>query len=72
MTQLHDMTAGELHDRLMPLGADLMARALGALERGYYLALRGFMALSIEITDADVDGFVTVVADLMADGSLDA
>ncbi|MGE7413041.1 methionyl-tRNA formyltransferase [Methylobacterium tarhaniae] len=29
-----DMTSGELHDRLMPLGADLMARALGALERG--------------------------------------
>ncbi|WP_298951812.1 methionyl-tRNA formyltransferase [uncultured Methylobacterium sp.] len=29
-----DMTAGELHDRLMPLGADLMVRALGALERG--------------------------------------
>jgi methionyl-tRNA formyltransferase len=28
------MTSGELHDRLMPLGADLMARALGALERG--------------------------------------
>lgn len=29
-----DMTAGELHDRLMRLGADLMARALAALERG--------------------------------------
>ncbi len=29
-----DMTAGELHDRLAPLGADLMLRALGALERG--------------------------------------
>jgi methionyl-tRNA formyltransferase len=29
-----DMTAGDLHDRLAPLGADLMARALGALERG--------------------------------------
>jgi methionyl-tRNA formyltransferase len=28
-----DMTAGELHDRLAPLGADLMLRALGALER---------------------------------------
>jgi len=28
------MTAGELHDRLMRLGADLMARALAALERG--------------------------------------
>jgi methionyl-tRNA formyltransferase len=29
-----DTTAGELHDRLAPLGADLMGRALGALERG--------------------------------------
>jgi len=28
-----DMTAGELHDILAPLGADLMVRALGALER---------------------------------------
>ncbi len=28
------MTAGELHDALMPLGADLMSRALSALERG--------------------------------------
>jgi len=28
------MTAGELHDRLMPLGADLMVRALAGLERG--------------------------------------
>jgi methionyl-tRNA formyltransferase len=27
-------TAGDLHDRLAPLGADLMVRALGALERG--------------------------------------
>ncbi|MEJ2623809.1 MAG: methionyl-tRNA formyltransferase [Pseudolabrys sp.] len=29
-----NMTAGELHDKLAPLGADLMARALSALERG--------------------------------------
>jgi methionyl-tRNA formyltransferase len=29
-----DMTAGELHDRMMGLGADLMARALAALSRG--------------------------------------
>ena len=28
-----DMTAGELHDRLSRLGADLMVRTLGALER---------------------------------------
>jgi methionyl-tRNA formyltransferase len=29
-----DMTAGELHDRLAVLGADLLARALAALGRG--------------------------------------
>lgn len=29
-----DMNAGELHDRLMTLGADLMVRALAALSRG--------------------------------------
>jgi methionyl-tRNA formyltransferase len=29
-----DMTAGELHDALAPLGADLMTRALAALGRG--------------------------------------
>jgi methionyl-tRNA formyltransferase len=29
-----DSTAGDLHDRLARLGADLMVRALGALERG--------------------------------------
>ena len=29
-----NMTAGELHDALMRLGADLMARALAALDRG--------------------------------------
>jgi methionyl-tRNA formyltransferase len=29
-----DTTAGELHDRLARLGADLMLRAVGALERG--------------------------------------
>jgi methionyl-tRNA formyltransferase len=29
-----DATAGDLHDALAPLGADLMVRALGAIERG--------------------------------------
>jgi methionyl-tRNA formyltransferase len=29
-----DDTAGDVHDRMMALGADLMVRALGALERG--------------------------------------
>jgi methionyl-tRNA formyltransferase len=31
---LPDMTAGDLHDALSPLGADLMLRALAAAERG--------------------------------------
>ena len=32
---IHDeMTASDLHDALSPLGADLMVRAIGALERG--------------------------------------
>jgi methionyl-tRNA formyltransferase len=31
------MTAGDLHDALAPLGADLMVRAMGALERGKLL-----------------------------------
>lgn len=34
---------------------------LDLLERGYYMARRGFIALSLEITDADVDGFVEAV-----------
>ncbi len=29
-----DMTAGDLHDRLAPIGADLMGRAVGAVARG--------------------------------------
>ncbi len=29
-----DMTAGELHDRLMAIGADLMVKAMSALEQG--------------------------------------
>ena len=29
-----EMTAGDLHDALAPLGADLMVRAIGALQRG--------------------------------------
>ncbi|MEQ1899383.1 MAG: methionyl-tRNA formyltransferase [Devosia sp.] len=29
-----DMTTGELHDKMMQVGADLMSRALAALERG--------------------------------------
>ena len=32
------------------------------LDHGWYLARRGFIALSIEITDADVDAFIEVAA----------
>ena len=39
---------------------------LDLLERGYYMARRGFVALSLEITDQDVDGFIDAVRDSLA------
>lgn len=39
---------------------------LDLLERGWYVAPRGFIALSIEVTDDDIDGFVAAVADALA------
>ncbi|MFM1967102.1 MAG: hypothetical protein RL134_2827 [Actinomycetota bacterium] len=50
-------------------GADDRQRELlflDLLERGWYVAPRGFIALSIEVTDDDVDGFVAAVADALA------
>ena len=38
---------------------------LELLERGWYMALRGFMALSLEVSDDDVDGFVSVVGEVL-------
>ena len=39
---------------------------LDLLDRGWYMARRGFMALSLEITDEDVDGFVAAVSECLA------
>ena len=39
---------------------------LDLLERGWYVAPRGFIALSIEGTDDDIDGFGAAVADSLA------
>ena len=39
---------------------------LDLLEQGWYAAPRGFIALSIEVTDDDVDGFVAAVTDALA------
>jgi len=50
-------------------GADDRRRELlflDLLERGWYVAPRGFIALSIEVTDDDIDGFVAAVADALA------
>ena len=38
---------------------------LDLLEQGWYVAPRGFIALSIEVTDEDIDGFVAAVADAL-------
>ena len=51
-------------------GADDRLRELlflDLLERGWYMARRGFIALSLEVGDDDVDGFVAVVADVLAE-----
>ena len=50
-------------------GADDRRRELlflDLLERGWYVAPRGFIALSIEVTDDDIDGFVAAVSDALA------
>jgi glutamate-1-semialdehyde 2,1-aminomutase len=50
-------------------GADDRLRELlflDLLERGWYMARRGFIALSLEITEEDVDGFVASVEDCLA------
>src|SRR6266404_8806792 len=54
------MTAGDLHDALAPLGGDLMARAIGALERGkLHLTKQSAegvtYAAKIEKTEAKID-----------------
>jgi glutamate-1-semialdehyde 2,1-aminomutase len=40
---------------------------LDLLERGYYVARRGFIALSLRVTDEHVDGFLAAVADLLVE-----
>ncbi len=40
---------------------------LDLLERGWYMARRGFIALSLEVGDDDVDGFVSAVRDCLAE-----
>ena len=42
---------------------------LDLLERGWYMARRGFIALSLEITDGDIDGFVAAVRDSLRERS---
>jgi methionyl-tRNA formyltransferase len=54
------MTAGELHDRLAPLGADLMVRALSALERDTLMLTPqpqtgATYAAKIEKNEAEID-----------------
>jgi glutamate-1-semialdehyde 2,1-aminomutase len=57
-------TAGPVRSAADLRGADDRWKELlffAALDAGFYIARRGFVALSIEITDDDVDTFVTFV-----------
>jgi glutamate-1-semialdehyde 2,1-aminomutase len=40
---------------------------LDLLERGHYIARRGFLALSLMVSDADLDGFVEAVKDVVTE-----
>jgi glutamate-1-semialdehyde 2,1-aminomutase len=53
-------TAGPAH---APTALSLLFFDL--LERGYYIAPRGFIALSIPLDDATLDGFVDAVREVM-------
>lgn len=58
-------TAGPVTSAADLRGADDRLKELlffHCLDAGFYVARRGFIALSIEITDADVDAFLDVVA----------
>ncbi|MEY4170104.1 MAG: hypothetical protein RLZ94_1177 [Actinomycetota bacterium] len=68
MVGLHPV-AGPVHSPADLAEADDRRRELlflDLLERGFYVAPRGFIALSIEVTDDDVDGFVAAVAEALA------
>jgi glutamate-1-semialdehyde 2,1-aminomutase len=38
---------------------------LELIDRGYYMARRGFIALSLPTTEKDTDGFVAALADIL-------
>ncbi len=47
--------------------ADPRARELlwfGLLERGFYVAPRGYVALSLAVTDDDLDGFIDALTEV--------
>ncbi len=39
---------------------------LGLIDRGFYSARRGFIALSLPLTERDIDGFVAALGDVLA------
>ncbi|HEU5083171.1 MAG TPA: aspartate aminotransferase family protein [Acidimicrobiales bacterium] len=66
-------TAGPVTSAADLRGADDRLKELlffHCLDGGFYLARRGFIALSIEITDADVEAFLDVVADFHPSGRM--
>jgi len=65
-------TAGPVHSAADLGNADDRWKELfylAALERGFHMARRGFIALSIEVTDDDIDQFLAMVDDWCADAA---
>lgn len=61
-----DRPAGAPHELpQVPAGLRTIAH-LGLIERGFYSSRRGFLSLSLPLTDADVDAFVAATADVLS------
>jgi hypothetical protein len=37
------------------------------LERGYYIAPRGYLALTMDVSDGDLDGFLRAIDEVIVD-----
>ena len=53
----------------VPVGLRVIAH-LGLIERGFYSSRRGFLSLSLPLTDADVDAFVAATADMLTQNAV--
>jgi glutamate-1-semialdehyde 2,1-aminomutase len=69
MLNIHALDADVIHPDELAVSDDRVKELLflDLLEAGYYVARRGFIALSLEVSDADVAGFEAVIGRFIAE-----